>query len=162
MTAKDVFKSNIELTHGITKGYLSDLSDADLMVRPCPAANHIAWQLGHLIGSAHRFLSLIGHTVPKLPDGFAEKHTKETASSDDPRKFHTKAEYLALMQAINEAAIVAIDKTPEADLDNAGPAETREYAPTVGSVLNLIALHEMMHSGQFVATRRKLGKPVLF
>lgn len=162
MTAKDVFKSNIELTHGITRGYLSDLSDAELMARPCPAANHIAWQLGHLIGSAHRFLSLIGHAVPNLPEGFAEKHTKETAGSNDPQQFHTKAEYLALMQAVNDAAVAAINKTPDADLDKPGPVETREYAPTIGSVLNLIALHEMMHSGQIVATRRKLGKPVLF
>ena len=29
----------------------ADLSDADLLVRPAPSANHIAWQLGHLIAS---------------------------------------------------------------------------------------------------------------
>ena len=28
---------------------VSDLSDAELLVRPVPQANHIAWQLGHLI-----------------------------------------------------------------------------------------------------------------
>lgn len=162
MTAKDVFKSTIEMTHGITKGYLSDMSDADLLVRSSPAANHTAWQLGHLIGSAHFFLSAIGKAVPTLPDGFKEQHSKEAATSDDPRKFLTKAAYLQLMQATNDAAIAAINSTPDADLDKPGPAETKDYAPTIGAVFNLIGLHEMMHSGQIVAVRRKLGKPVQF
>lgn len=162
MTAKDVYKSNIDLVHGITTGYLADLTDADLMTRTSPAANHIAWQLGHLIRSAHGFIRLLGHPVPALPDGFAESYTRETATSDDPRKFHTKAEYLSLMQSLNQAAIVAIDNTPDADLNKPGPAEVRAYAPTIAAVLNLLSLHEMMHSGQFVAVRRKLGKPVLF
>ncbi len=38
----------------------------------------------------------------------------------------------------------------------------REYAPTVGVVLMLLATHFLMHAGQFVPIRRKLGKPPLF
>lgn len=162
MTAKDVFKSTIELTHGITKGYLSDLSDADLMVRSSPAANHTAWQLGHLITSANFFLTALGKPVPTLPSGFKEQHSKEAATSNDPKKFLTKAQYLQLLQATNDAAIAAINQTPDADLDKPGPAETKDFAPTIGAVLNMIGLHEMMHSGQIVAARRKLGKPIQF
>jgi hypothetical protein len=38
----------------------------------------------------------------------------------------------------------------------------RQYAPTVGIVLMLLGSHGLMHAGQFVPIRRKLGKPPLF
>jgi hypothetical protein len=34
-------------------------------------------------------------------------------------------------------------------------------APTVGALFLLGANHELMHAGQFVVVRRKLGKPIL-
>ena len=49
----------------------------------------------------------------------------------------------------------AIDATPDKDLDNPGPEEMRQYAPTVGSVLLLLGSHWLMHAGQFVPIRRK-------
>ena len=30
---------------------LGDFSDADMLARPAPSANHAAWQLGHLIAA---------------------------------------------------------------------------------------------------------------
>ena len=50
------------------------LSDADLLVRPAPSANHIAWQLGHLV-LAEPFLirtELPDAAYPELPAGFAD------------------------------------------------------------------------------------------
>jgi hypothetical protein len=38
----------------------------------------------------------------------------------------------------------------------------RAYAPTVGAALTMLGAHPMMHAGQFVTVRRKLGKPILF
>ncbi len=32
--------------------------------------------------------------------------------------------------------------------------------PTLGAVLLLAGSHVLMHSGQFVSVRRKLGKPI--
>jgi len=49
MTAKDAIKELFKGNASIMDTYLADLSDADLLVRPVPAANHAAWQLGHLI-----------------------------------------------------------------------------------------------------------------
>ena len=51
MNAKDVIKYNLRVADMGWSTLLSDLSDADLLVRPSPAANHLAWQLGHLISS---------------------------------------------------------------------------------------------------------------
>jgi uncharacterized damage-inducible protein DinB len=161
MTAKDTIRGTIELAHSITQAYLSDLSDADLLVRPAAGANHVAWQLGHLIGSEHHMMSSIGVTMPEVPAGFIEAHDKEAAKSDDPQRFSGKDEYLALMRKMHDATLEALQATPDADLDKPGPEAMRDYAPTVGAVFNMIGAHELMHVGQFAAVRRKLGKPVL-
>ena len=42
------------------------------------------------------------------------------------------------------------------------PESMRAYAPTVASVLTLLGTHLLMHAGQFVPIRRKIGKPALF
>ncbi len=160
MNAKDVIKNGINMAHMVTTEYLSDLNDAELLTRPCDGANHIAWQLGHLIESERQMISALGHPMPAVPADFVEKHSKETATSNDAKKFHKKEEYLKLMSQMHEATFAALDKTPDADLDKPGPEAMRAYAPTVGAVFAMIGNHEMMHVGQFAATRRKLGKPV--
>ena len=162
MNAKDVIKSTSQQCREITRQYVNDLNDADLMIRSVPGTNHIAWQLGHLISSEQWMLSQLGHKLPPLPDGFEAAYTKETSTSDDPRKFHMKSEYLALMKKSETATLAAIDATPDADLDKPGPEPMREYAATVGAALGLLGIHWMMHAGQFVPVRRKLGRPPLF
>ena len=104
----------------------------------------------------------MGHSPPPLPAGFAEAYTKETAALDDPAKFHKKADYLALAAQMKAASLAAIDATPESTLDSPGPEFMRQFAPTVAAVLAILGQHWMMHAGQIVVLRRKLGKPVLF
>ena len=53
MNAKDAIRQTVEFGHMVTRYYVDDLSDADLLVRSVPNSNHIAWQLGHLIKSTH-------------------------------------------------------------------------------------------------------------
>jgi hypothetical protein len=162
MTAKDVLKNALHANHWVLSQYLSDLSDADLLVRPAPGANHIAWQLGHLIAAETRFLGLVpGARAPGLPAGFAEQHNKAAAASEATAGFRTKGEYLGLFNQVREATLGALANLPDADLDRAVEDAIARIAPTVGALFFLIANHEMMHAGQFAVTRRKLGKPVL-
>ena len=161
MTPKDVIKNTISMCQEVLTAYLSDLSDSDLMVRAVPQANHIAWQLGHLIASERQMLTDVGYQIPDLPEGFAESYTKETATSNDPGKFLKKEQYLELMAQQRAATLAALDAVPESDLDKPTPEAMHEFAPTVGVVFNVVGIHEMMHGAQFVAVRRKLDKPVL-
>jgi hypothetical protein len=146
----------------VTRSYVDDLDDKALLVRAVPGANHIAWQLGHLLASEHQMLTSVGGRPPALPPGFAEAHTKETSASDNPAKFFKKADYLGLMDRMKAASLATIDATPEEDLDQPGPESMREYAPTVAAVLTLFGTHWLMHAGQFVPIRRKLGKAALY
>src|SRR5205085_12238187 len=139
--------------------YLGDLSDADLLVRPAPGANHIAWQLGHLIAAeAQYFLPQVpGATAAELPADFAKQHAKEMAKSDTG--FRTKDEYLGLFTRVRQATLAALDRVADADLDKPTTGNLARIAPTVGALFFLTANHEMMHAGQFAVVRRKLGKP---
>lgn len=160
MTAKDCIRTSLEMAHWITREYLSDLSDADLFIRPVPGMNHLAWQLGHLVVSEREMMTQIGGAMPDLPPGFAEAHSRESCGSDDAARFLKKDSYLALLRSMHDATLTALDAAPDARLDEPAPESMRSYAPRVGDVFRMIGEHELMHSGQFVAVRRKLGKPV--
>ncbi len=161
MTPQDVLQRSVESGYFFMRAQLGDLSDAELLVRPVPRANHIAWQLGHLIAGTQRMLTALGQPAPALPEGFQAAHARETAGSDDPAKFLKKAEYLALAEQMRLAALAAIAATPDSALDQPGPEAMRHFLPTVAAVLAALGGHWLMHSGQFVVVRRKLGKPLL-
>ncbi len=161
MNARDLLRHNIRFTHGVTKMYLKDLSDDEMLVRAVDGSNHIAWQLGHLIASERSLLKAIGADVPDLPEGFEEAHGRDNVGSDDASQFLSKDEYFDLMAKMHAAAEAAIDRTDDADLDGPAPENVRSFCPTVGAVLLMTGSHEMMHSGQIAAIRRKLGKPVV-
>ena len=160
--AKNLLHQSIEMGHMVTRAYVDDLTDAELLVRSVPGANHIAWQLGHMIGSVGGMLTALGRQSPALPDGFEAAHNRETSANDDPAKFASKAQYVSLMEQMKAASLAAVDATPESELDKPGPESMRQYAPTVGSVLMLLGTHWLMHAGQFVPVRRKLGKAAMF
>lgn len=160
MHAKELIKSSIELSHSITKAYVTDLSNDELFIRSVPGANHIAWQLGHLISSEHAMMSGVGVEMPALPAGFDDAHNMENTKSDDKSQFLTRDAYLELMGKMHEAAVNGLEATPDARLDEPSPEKFQAYAPTVGAVFAMIGAHELMHAGQYVPVRRKLEKPI--
>jgi hypothetical protein len=164
MTGPEAIQLALKSTQSFMPMYLNDLTDADLLVRPVPGANHIAWQLGHLI-VGEVFLAkddLPGAKYPALPAGFAEQYTKETSGSDSPKGVLSKAQYLELFNAARTATIAAVAQLTPADLDKPTKGSMAKFAPRLGDLLQLMANHTLMHAGQFTAVRRKLGKPVVF
>jgi hypothetical protein len=162
MDARQALKQTLRTTNMVVSSYLSDLTDADLMIRPGEGCNHIAWQLGHLILSNAGILdSIAPGSAPTLPDGFANRHGKDQAQSDDPSAFHTKSEYEALLGQVDAAVMAALDRMSDSDLDRPSPDHWRNMFPRVGDMMVLLATHSLMHAGQWVPVRRSLGKPVL-
>jgi hypothetical protein len=162
MNGKDAIRDTLNLSHFVLTKYLSDFTDADLLKRPGPGCNHVAWQLGHLIASESSLLNGIrAGAGPELPAGFAAQHSKENSGSDDPAKFCTKQQYLDLMEKMHAATLASLDSYPEVDFAKPAPESFRKMFPTMGSIFILIATHPMMHAGQLVPLRRALGKPLV-
>lgn len=163
MNVKDVLRSSFARSQMVTSMLVADLTDSEIMQRPVPEANHIAWQLGHLVGSLAFFGEAIRPgSMPPLPTGFSEQHDKANAGNDDPAAFLTKDEYVRLLDQQRAAMLALLDTLEESDFTADSPEPLRDYAPTVIDMIGLSAEHEMMHSGQISVLRRKLGKPVAF
>lgn len=163
MNSREAIKLNIDMAQMCCNMYLDDLTDEDLMRRPAEGCNHINWQIGHLVTSDNNLVSaILPGKMPALPEGFADKYSKETASSDDASSFCTKLELLAAASEQLTAAVTALNEMSDEDLDTASPEPVNAYAPTFGALFSMLGSHWMMHSGQWVVVRRQLGKPPLF
>ncbi len=73
----------------------------------------------------------------------------------------TKAQYLEWYKKSRDNLVKTIDKASDKDLEAPVQGRLSQMFPTVGHILMLMANHPMMHAGQFVVVRRKLGKPVV-
>ena len=162
MDAKQAHRATMDMSLFVLKSYLGDLSDAELMTRPGPGCNHLAWQLGHLISAEVGLLKDISSQPPaELPAGFTEQHGKDKTGENDPTKFLTKQQYLDLFDQVRVKTVAALESMSDADFAKPSPERFRKFFPTVGDMMVLIATHPMMHAGQFAVTRRVLGKPVV-
>ncbi len=159
-----VLRASLASSRKMIEWIISDFSDADLLVRPVPEANHMAWQLGHLIAAERQIVlgQIPDAKFPELPEGFEAAHSKETAGSNDPKGFLSTTAYVALLGSMREATLVELEKLTDADLDRTTEGNLASFCPTLGAVIGLLSDHIMMHLGQATVVRRKLGKPVLF
>ena len=161
MGPKDVILKNLELSDLIIKKYLDDLSDADLKLEAVEGMHSIAVQLGHLIAGERMFVEYVSPGLsPELPAGFADSHSLKAETKD--RKLATKDEYVKLWDAQRAATKQALEDVSDGELEDTRDGKLPPFAPTVGDLLNLTALHPVMHSGQFVAVRRMLKKAIAF
>jgi hypothetical protein len=163
MTPIELIADNLQRNLGLLKMTVADFSDADMLVRPCPGANHAMWQLGHLIVSeAHMVGACRAEGAPELPAGLADKFNGKTTSINEASAFVAKAKLLEILENVRGTTVKWVGGLKAEDLNRPGPERMKEIAPTVGHLVMLIASHQMMHLGQMQVIRRKLGKPVLY
>ena len=160
MDTRQGIKLALDMADMISMAYLQDLSDEELLRRASPGINHIKWQLGHLIAAENQMINAVSPGAsPELPEGFAERYSKETASSDDPSAFDSKADLLALHEKQRAATLAALEATSDEALDGDSGVE---YVPTVGGIFSMQGSHWLMHAGQWAVVRRQLGREPLF
>ncbi|HEX3152212.1 MAG TPA: DinB family protein [Gemmataceae bacterium] len=164
MNGCQAIKAALETTKSYLHWYLGDFTDADMLVRPVPGANHAAWQVGNIIGGDIFFVhsEFPDAPFPALPAGFADLHGTPGASQEGPQGFLTKDAYLKLFDDVRAATIAALDKLTDADLDRKTTGAAKDFAPTLAHLFLMASDHTIMHVGQFTVIRRKLNKPVLF
>ena len=163
MRATTAILEGLKIGEMVSLAYLDDLTDAEMLQRPCAGANHINWQIGHLLKSEH---DMIGTIVPgsmsPLPAGFSERYGNEHANCDDPKQLCSKAELMAIYQQVRPATAKALAGLGDADLDKASPERFQAYAPTFASLFSMQGSHWLMHAGQWAVVRRQLGRKPIF
>ena len=162
MNAQEAIRNSIETSEMVCMSYLNDLDDEQLMMRPHAECNHLNWQVGHLIAADNQMIGgCVPDALPALPDGFADKYTKETTTNDDASAFCGKDELMSVYQQQREAIKTTLDSLSDEDLNKPAPESMQAYAPTVAAAFNMIGAHWLMHAGQWVVVRRQTGKPVV-
>ncbi len=156
----EVFAGNLELL----KMELADFTDAEMLCRPVPKANHALWQLGHLVNSEVTLMNAaVPGSVPALPEDFAQRFGHDMTGCDDAAKFgYNKQQLLDLYAKVRQASIQWIKTAKLPELDKPGPEKYLRLVPTLGHLAMLIPGHANMHIGQIQVIRRALGKPVLY
>ncbi len=163
MDIKQAVTSSLAPSDFLVDAFLADMTPAELLARPCNGANHIAWQVGHLIASERYLVDKVApNKMPPLPAGFAEKHNKQTAGIDDPKSFLAKEEYLRLKKEVRAATLKVVSELSPEDFDRPITGGIPPFLKTAGEVLLFLGSHWIMHAGQWSVTRRSLGRAPLF
>lgn len=163
MSQQQLIVDTLTHTRGLLSSHLADFSDAEMLARTSPGANHAAYQLGHLIRITEDVVRQ-GY-APGLRFAFPPKtanDAKAPPTSDDAAAFATKSELLAGWSALVDVLIAAVAGKSDAELSKPSPESYAKWAPTLGELALAQAMHMVMHVGQIQSIRRKLGKPVLF
>jgi hypothetical protein len=160
MNSQEAIKISLDTASFVSLGYLGDLTDQELLHRPCVGCNHINWQLGHIIAAENDMINKVSPgSMPALPEGFAAKYTSETSGNDDPQTLATKDELLKLAAEQRAGTLAALAKVSDAGLDQPTGVE---YAPTVAAMFAMQGCHWLMHAGQWAVVRRQLGRKPMF
>lgn len=162
MQATEAIKAASVVPGFLWKAYIDDLTDEEMLVRPVEGANHIKWQMGHVISSQKALVEAVcPGQMPGLPEGFADRYSKETAGSDDPAAFDSKDDLIRLAEESNAAVMKALESLSDEELDQPIPERFQQFGPKVAHLFTMLPAHWTMHAGQWAIIRRKLGKPPL-
>jgi hypothetical protein len=163
MDFKDAVRSSLNIADFMANGYLADITADELLMRPVPDANHIAWQLGHLItAERHLVETSVPGSMPELPAGFAERYGRGKPVTDNPADFLPKDEYLRLAKDIRAATLKTLDRLTPADFDQPIEGRVPPFVKKVGDAFVAVGNHWVLHTGQWVVLRRKLHREVVF
>jgi hypothetical protein len=163
MDFKQGIRSSLVAADYVAFGYLADLTAEEMLVRPVPDANHVAWQLGHVIWAERSLIeAAVPGSMPPMPEGFGEKHGKGTSCSDDPQQFLSKEEYMALAKTVRAATLKALDQLSPEDFDKPVSGKMPPFVKCVGDCFVILSPHWVGHAGQWVVLRRKLARPRQF
>ncbi len=163
MNFKDAIRSSLRISDSLVQGYLADITPDEMFVQPVNDANHIAWQLGHLIVSERHLVEAAAPgSMPALPDGFAERHRRDAVPSNNPGDYLSKDEYLQLAAQVRAATLAALDRLEESDFDKPVTARVPPFIKCTGDCFTTIGPHWSLHAGQWVVLRRKLGRARMF
>lgn len=159
MTAIELIIKELNSSAQALKNTLDDFTDAELLTRPAPAANHPLYQLGHI---SYAEVHLMGYCkqgiYSSLPAELLKRFDRNACGENDPAKFASKAELLGLFDQVRGQTIAYAKSLSDADLDQ--PTNV-PFAPTVGEMLSVQSTHLFMHLGQMQVARRCLGKKIL-
>ena len=158
-SACEIGKATLDLariwTFKLTEGIPKD----KLTFQPVPKTNHALWILGHCAVSDEYFVKTMGPETIILDASWGELFGMGSTPVDDPGKYPSLDEVTDGMGKAREALLEWFGSMDEAKLMSELPDDWKTFGPNFAGLMNSIAWHEGLHTGQLSAIRRALDLP---
>jgi DinB superfamily len=148
-------RQSIDTARRMTLGLIEDIPDDQWTYQPFAGANHVAFNLLHLLVSSDWGPTALGdpaHPWVDLFEGVLKQGPLVDRASYPPKEVLLEA--LAAAQARFTGLL---DRLRDEDLDRPTTGAIAEYAPTLGAVLDSHVWHEGFHCGEIAVIRKALG-----
>ena len=159
MNFKDAVRTQFTVADFMVDKYLADLTQSELLTRPAPDANHIAWQLGHLISAETRLIEAAAPgSMPACPTVFTKGIPKIRPRAITRPIFSLRKSTSSLPNPCGQRRSKRLDAQSESDLDRPVTGRLPPWIKCAGDCFVTAAGHWVLHAGQWVVLRRKLGR----
>ncbi len=162
LSAFEIGKTTLDLARSSTLKLIEDIPQDKLTFQPIPKTNHALWILGHCAVSDESFPKAVGSQITILDASWGELFGMGSTPIDDPRKYPSLDEITTGMERAREALLEWFGSMDEAALLSPLPDDWKTFGPNFGGLMNTIAWHEGIHTGQLSAIRRALDLPNVF
>ena len=135
----------------------------DWLSRPHKRANHAMWFAGHMGLTDNSIIGMLNPSRVEKRPNFKELFGMGSTPSDDPADYPSPAEIRAWMDDRRSVLLELAESLTDEDLSRPTPPAAPPFLKDIGQVLQFLAWHEGMHSGQITVPHRALGHdPIAF
>ena len=162
LSAFEIGKATLDLARDSTLKLIEDIPQDKLTFQPVPKTNHALWILGHCAVSDEHFVKAMGSETTTLDASWGELFGMGSTPVDDPGKYPSLDEVTDGMGKAREALLDWFGSMDETKLLSPLPDDWKTFGPNFAGLMNTIAGHEGIHTGQLSAIRRALDLPNAF
>ena len=161
MTAKDVYRHQLEMGRYQLTEMVKGFSQADWLTAPVPGGNFPLWIVAHLAFAEARGLHVRIRGGQDPLEHWTEKFGQGSQPVEGGPDYPTHQAVWEEFLTRRTDLLDFVGTQSDADLDRATNVDHPMFN-TVGKTLATLSFHQFFHIGQIADTRRKLGKkPVL-
>lgn len=152
----------VEKARQYTMSLVNDTDDDRWLEQPFEGANHIAWQVGHIMVAQYG-LTLAAvrgrqrEDLEWLPKSYAKMFGRDSTPHVEVASHPTPDELRAALDTVHDHVIAGLQSVEPAVFDDKPEWEVPMCSTKLEAV-HFCALHEMVHAGQIGMLRRMLGK----
>jgi hypothetical protein len=152
-------KDALAFGRGILQATINGFDETNCTHQTESARNHALWVIGHIAMTDDFFMTSMGGAESSCPEAWNELFGMKSEPVNDPGKYPALSELTAKLEETRAKLIAWFEGMSEEHLNEPMPDEMKMFAPTIGSVMSSIAIHEGYHAGQLTCVRKSLGMP---
>ncbi len=159
-SAFEIGKATLDLARGTTLKMIDGIPQDKLTFQPFPKANHVLWVLGHCAVSDAYFCNTMGtENTVQIDESWGELFGMGSTPVADATKYPSLEKLTDAMKHAREGLLEWFSSMDDAKLNSPLPEDWKMFGPNFAALMNSIAWHEAIHTGQLTNIRRALDLP---